>query len=536
MSASTRMDPLVGQVVGDKYEVIRLIGKGGMGAVYEVRHRELGSSFALKKLNPDLLDDAESLTRFRREAQVVARFRHPGIVGVSDWENLEDGSPCIIMELLTGEDLGTRLKRGGLQWPMLASVADQVLSALAVAHRGGIVHRDLKPQNIFLARDDTGEERAKILDFGLSKVRGGGVTTTSERLLGTPSYMSPEQADGQAATLGPETDVWAMGAILAEMATGKQAFSAPSIPAVLYRICFGQPEPLTILRPDAPAAFVDLVGRALSRDPAWRLRAVDELRAGLRAALAGVAAGAVPELVPAGGSGQVASAPPASAPRGSVPRASVPRGSVPDMSVPSGSLLAAEWEGPTAAFPADPSLQDAPPRSKLPLVLVAAAAGLVAAVAVALVAVRPGSKPPPPPAPVVAAPVDAAPAPARTAPPRRTVTVLVNSTPVADVFRGLEERGQTPLNVPVTVGEPMALRLVAQGYRPFDLTLDGSSTRVDVKLEKLPGRGTVAARPPRVDAKAPPTPPPQKAPVVARPPAKAPAKAFKLEAKPLDIK
>jgi hypothetical protein len=309
VNSPARIDQLVGQVVGQKYEVVRLIGRGGMGAVYEVRHRELGSSFALKKLNTDLLDDPESLARFRREAQVVAKFHHPGIVGVTDWEFLDDGSPCIIMELLSGEDLGSRLKSGPLLWRELGRIADQVLSALAVAHRAGIVHRDLKPQNIFLARDDSGEERPKILDFGLSKVRGTTFATTSERLLGTPSYMSPEQADGQAANLGPETDVWAMGAILYEMATGRKAFIAPSVPSILYRICYGEPEPLAKLRPDAPPSFVDLVGRALSREPGRRLQSVDELRRGLQDALQGVPDSTVQMIEPQASGPVTAAAP-----------------------------------------------------------------------------------------------------------------------------------------------------------------------------------------------------------------------------------
>jgi serine/threonine-protein kinase len=535
VNSSARIDPLVGQVVGDKYEVVRLIGKGGMGAVYEVRHRELGSSFALKKLNPDLLDDAESLTRFRREAQVVAKFRHPGIVGVSDWENLEDGSPCIIMELLTGEDLGRRLKRGGLPWAALARIADQVLAALAVAHRAGIVHRDLKPQNIFLARDDSGEERPKILDFGLSKVRGAGVTTTSERLLGTPSYMSPEQADGQAANLGPETDVWAMGAILYEMAAGRQAFSAPSIPAVLYRICFGQVDPLPKLRPDAPPAFVDLVGRALSRDPTRRLRTVDELRAGLREALAGLAPAAVPGPADTAGSG--AAATPASIPGGPVPvGAAVP----PEANAPA-AAGGSDWEGPTSASRSAPSLQVAPARAKSMRVAVAAVAALIVATAVALVVMRSGRHPAPPAAAPPVAPPAAVPAAVPALAARRTASVLVASTPAADVYRGLEELGTTPLQVPVVVGSPTPLRLVAQGHKPVDLSLDGSSARVDVKLEKLPGRDAVVPRPARAGAKPPvaaqaPPGPSTPPPAIKAPTTKAPAKTFKLEGKPLDIK
>ncbi|MBI5481017.1 MAG: serine/threonine protein kinase [Deltaproteobacteria bacterium] len=528
MDSAPRIDPLLGQVVGQKYEVIRFIGKGGMGAVYEVRHRELGASFALKKLNPDLLDDEESLTRFRREAQVVARFRHPSIVGVTDWETLEDGSPCIIMELLQGEDLGTRLKRGALAWPALGSIADQVLSALSVAHRAGVVHRDLKPQNIFLAQDDAGDERAMILDFGLSKVRGAMVTTTSERLIGTPAYMSPEQADGQAANLGPETDVWAMGAILFEMATGRQAFPAPSVPAILYRICHGVPEPLHALRSDIPPLFGDLVRRALSHDPERRIRSVDELRRGLREALAGDTAAALAEPppsgtslhVPAAGSGSVAKS------SGSPPR--LPDGSVPASSVPVEDVLDAASDAVAAV--------SAAPRSGLRLLMVALATILVAAAVVALLLPgAPGRKAAPPveaapPVPAVVPGRDAAPATAPTTAQQRTLRVLVNSTPAATVHRGRDEVGTTPLNLPVTVGERVQLRLVANGYRPKDVEVDGRQERVEVRLERMePGPSTGAGKRAPVEPPAPePVPPPPA-------PRKTPPKVFKLEGKPLDI-
>ena len=524
MDSAPRIDPLLGQVVGQKYEVIRFIGKGGMGAVYEVRHRELGASFALKKLNPDLLDDQESLTRFRREAQVVAKFRHPSIVGVTDWETLEDGSPCIIMELLQGEDLGTRLKRGALAWPALGSIVDQVLSALSVAHRAGVVHRDLKPQNIFLAQDDAGDERAMILDFGLSKVRGAMVTTTSERLIGTPAYMSPEQADGQAANLGPETDVWAMGAILFEMATGRQAFPAPSVPAILYRICHGVPEPLHALRSDIPPLFGDLVRRALSHDPDRRILSVDELRRGLREALAGDTAAALAAPPPSGASAQVAAAGSGSMPKssGSLPR--LPDGSVPASNVP--------VEDVPDAAPDATSAASAAPRSGFRLLMVALAAILVAAAVVALLLPGAPGRKAAPPVPAVAPVRDAAPAIAPTTVQRRALRVLVNSTPAATVYRGLDEVGTTPLSFPLTVGERAQLRLVASGYRPKDVEVDGRQERVEVRLERMePGPGIGVGKRPPVEPRAPePVPPP-----LPPPPRKVPPKVFKLEGKPLDI-
>jgi ABC-type Fe3+ transport system substrate-binding protein/tRNA A-37 threonylcarbamoyl transferase component Bud32 len=284
------MDPLIGKIVGGRYQVIRLIAHGGMGDVYELRHQRVNRTFALKTLARELLNNPQSLQRFRREADVVASFRHPNIVEIVDWETLDDGSPCIVMEYLRGEDLGSLIARQGpMPWRQIAILADQALSALTVAHRAGIVHRDLKPQNIFVVYDDAGELHAKLLDFGVSKIRdGGSMPTAGHELIGTPAYMSPEQAQAKAAELGPSTDVWAMGAILSEMATARVAFDAPNMPAILYRVTHGEPEPLRAFRPDTPPAFEQLVNQTLARDPAMRLDA-HALRMALRQALASYA-------------------------------------------------------------------------------------------------------------------------------------------------------------------------------------------------------------------------------------------------------
>jgi len=287
---SVSQDPLIGTVVGGRYEIMRLIGKGGMGSIYEVRNTRLGRSFALKILTGDGAHDPELLARFRREADVIARIKHPNIVEVIDWETLADGSPAMVMEYLHGEDLGKRINASALPWPQLARIADQVLAALSIAHANGIVHRDLKPQNIFLAQDDSGDETVKLLDFGVSKVRDSkSLVTTDSRLLGTPAYMAPEQADGRADEVGTHTDVWSIGAIVQEMATGELAFDGPSLPSILYRVCHGEPKPIATIRPDAPAAFVALVHETLARDIDKRISDATVLRVRLREALRAVA-------------------------------------------------------------------------------------------------------------------------------------------------------------------------------------------------------------------------------------------------------
>jgi serine/threonine protein kinase len=277
----------VGDTILGRYQVVRLIEKGGMGAVYEVTHKNLGRRFAAKMLSPELSRNEDALTRFRREADAIARLRHPNIVDVVDWDLLDDGSPVLVMEYLRGGTLADTIQRGGpMAWEVFADVADRCLSAIQVAHAAGIVHRDLKPANIFLAVDDAGQVHPKVLDFGVSKVADANTMVgTNPTILGTPSYMSPEQAEGRGAEIGPATDVWAMGAVLYEMATGRMAFTADSVPSILYQVCHGRPESMTALRPDASPRLVDVVMRTLTRDPERRIRDASRLRRELRAAM-----------------------------------------------------------------------------------------------------------------------------------------------------------------------------------------------------------------------------------------------------------
>ena len=277
----------VGAIILGRYQIVRLIEKGGMGSVYEVTHKNLGRRFAAKMLSSELSRNEEALSRFRREADAIARLRHPNIVDVVDWDLMDDGSPVLVMEYLRGTTLAEQLARHGpLGWGLYADIADRSLSAIQVAHAAGIVHRDLKPSNIFLAVDDAGQVHPKVLDFGVSKVVDNHTLVgTNPTILGTPSYMSPEQAEGRSREVGPATDVWAMGAVLYEMATGRMAYWGDSVPSILYMVCHGKPEPIHQHRPDAPVRLVNIIERTLSRDPEVRLRDASRLRRELRAAL-----------------------------------------------------------------------------------------------------------------------------------------------------------------------------------------------------------------------------------------------------------
>ncbi len=279
-------DLLVESVVDGRYLVVRKVAEGGMSVIYEAQHTKLATrSFALKALRVELSSNQEANERFEREAELLATMRHPNVVDISDWVYLPDGRPCMVLEYMHGAALLVRLQRGSLPWDMIARIGDQCCSALTLAHRMGITHRDLKPENIFISIDDVGEERVKLLDFGVSKLRGVGRLSGQYKMLGTPSYMSPEQAQGLTDQIGPATDVWAMGAILYEMATQRVAFAAEDLEGTLGLIIAGQRDPVNKWRPDAPGAFIELIDRALSPDPARRIQTIDDLRAALKAAL-----------------------------------------------------------------------------------------------------------------------------------------------------------------------------------------------------------------------------------------------------------
>ena len=278
-------DPLLDTVVNGRYQVVRRLGEGGMSVVYEVQHVKLKRQFALKRLLPMLTGNEEALVRFEREAELLASLHHPNVVEITDWDTLPDGAPFMILEFLHGAHIRVRIDRGPMPWDAIARIGDQTMSALQLAHRIGITHRDLKPENIFISIDDAGEERVKLLDFGVSKLRGKGRTTGAFAVLGTPSYMSPEQAQGHTELVGPSTDVWAMGAILYEMATRHVAFTGETLAEATANITGVRPPSITSLRADAPPAFVDLIDRAISLDPAQRIVAIEELRVGLKNAL-----------------------------------------------------------------------------------------------------------------------------------------------------------------------------------------------------------------------------------------------------------
>jgi serine/threonine-protein kinase len=268
----------VGKIVAGSYEVTGLLGRGGMGAVWVAQHLRLpGKRVAIKVLLAGAADP-QALTRFQREAEIASRIGHPNIVDVLDFNTLPDGTPYQVLEFLDGESLGARLARGRLPLPTVLELARQMGSALLAAHRAGVVHRDLKPENILLCPTDSGgvlHDRVKILDFGISKIRGSHTLQTQESvLIGTPQYMSPEQAKGKNQEVDQRTDVFALGAIVYEMLAGQPAFSGDSVVSVILDVVQGTPAPLSSLVPALPPAVVAAVERALAKNAAERFQDV----------------------------------------------------------------------------------------------------------------------------------------------------------------------------------------------------------------------------------------------------------------------
>jgi serine/threonine protein kinase len=263
-----------GGVVADTYRVTRLLGRGGMGAVWAAEHLRLpGRQVAVKVLLSSSVASGEAFARFRREAEIASRLGHPHIVQVLDFHTLPSGEPYIILELLQGETLAQRLQRGALAAEEALTIARQVGSALQAAHRAGVVHRDLKPDNVFLCtpQDEVPGPNVKVLDFGISKIRGSQTVATQDAvLMGTPQYMAPEQALGRNTSIDARTDVFALGAIVYEMLGGAPAFAGSSLAEVVYKVVHAQPQPLAQLRAGLPLNVLSAVDRALQKDPAHR--------------------------------------------------------------------------------------------------------------------------------------------------------------------------------------------------------------------------------------------------------------------------
>lgn len=269
-----------GELLGGRYRIGRLLGAGGMGAVYEATREDLGQMrVAVKVLHASLAVDQNLLARFRREAETVGAINHPNIVRIFDFRADPDEPAFLVMELLDGVSLRQELTRHGrFSAERTVFIASQVLAALAAVHRAQVIHRDIKPENIVLTSMSGLGDIVKVLDFGVAKllnVAPGDTLTQTGMVLGTPTYMAPEHARG--AAIDVRSDLYSVGAVLYEALTGHAPFTGDNYNALLFAIQQGKPTPLAESRPDLEPELVEVITRAMATDADLRFQTAEDM-------------------------------------------------------------------------------------------------------------------------------------------------------------------------------------------------------------------------------------------------------------------
>jgi serine/threonine-protein kinase len=466
-------ESLVGRRV-HKYDIVRSVGRGGMGMVFEAVNTAIGKRVAMKFVDAELAKNKDAIARFHREAQAASAVESAHIVEIFDSGFTDDDIPYIVMELLRGEDLGHRIKRcGRLELAEALYITAQILRGLHRAHEAGIVHRDLKPDNIFLVDRDDDPSFVKILDFGISKVQRGGdvpahTLTRQGTVLGTPFYMSPEQAQALPDIDG-RADLWSVGAILYECLTGHPPHTGNTYEQVIVNICMKDAENVRKENPAVPEAVARVIAKALARERAERFSSARELLDAL--------VGAAPDVLSSRvrlSSGEEAGSKTAAV-RGSTPVAITPAGGDattsglgPTLEVGGGSKVGWSTSSRAAALG---------PRRRA--VAAIAALSVVAGIAVAVL-YRQRSE---------TTPQDAA------QPPSEIALELRANVPGARFSVG-------GIDLPGGVlrgrsGETKRVRVEAEGYTPMDMEvlLQPGDAPVEVQLEPLPPTVTPATAP-----------------------------------------
>lgn len=506
-------DPLVGTLVGDRYQILEPLARGGMGRVYRALQVQLSREVAVKVLDtagdvePRLRDDFTR--RFMLEASSLAKLNHPNTIVIYDYGQIDEDTYFIAMELLTGRTLRQVMKDGLVDAEHVIKIGAQIAASLAEAHDHGLIHRDLKPGNIFLTKRGDDPEFVKVLDFGLVKHRPETGLDASHTgfMVGTPKYMAPEQIVGD--PVSPATDVYGLGATLYHALAGRPPFEADSRFELLVKHADVDPDPISeVSAAQLPDGLEQVILRCLRKRPSERYASMREVAHALLACSSRSGSWPMGGLISSPG---VREAPEADdSTRVSKPRPRPTRDALDEPPAESGvraSTPAPAAPSAAASTAAAPSAT-APARGQRTLLALVVGALVLSAAAVGFVVVRgldaPAPRPAPQtPAPAVApptiAPAPAEPAEAPPAGPEDTVVRLTTDPDGARVRRGERDLGDAPLNLVIPRGEAWTLDISARGHEDRSLTVRGGQEELHVRLEPIRAQRSRRQRPPERD-------------------------------------
>jgi serine/threonine-protein kinase len=461
----------LGKTIDGRYLVEGILGEGGMGVVYTGRHKVIGKRVAIKVLRGDMARNTEITERFLQEARAASSIGNPHIIDISDFGTLPDGSTYFVMEYLAGISLTDAMTQAKpLSVPRLLHIAKQIASGLGAAHDAGIIHRDLKPDNVMLitrGTGDGGKDFVKILDFGIAKVGGeASRLTRAGSVFGTPHYMSPEQAAGTPVDL--RTDLYALGIILYEMASGKVPFDADNFMGILTQHMYKAPVPLLALvpAPEIPPSLDAIIQKCLTKKVDGRYATMAALLQDLEKVERGETPAALGEMMARSGG----------------------------FNIPADYFRASAMPAPVPATP-----DGVPRKGKGPLLIAMGAVATLGIAALAVTLARPTSTraegivisalPPTPPPPAVASPIASA-APSAPGPSVQHVAVVIEPLDAKVVREGESgnlnvTRGKQAFGIDVTDGVPITLSASAAGYQTRKITVDGSVSPLIVRLDLL---------------------------------------------------